>query len=215
MDELVESIAKLINQQDEQIIIGISGHGASGKTTFAHKLVNLLGQSNINYINTDPYIIGSNIRKFTLIDYEYNKENHQYKMTACHPSAHHLPALERDIKMIRDGVDFYSIGTPYSKSALISSRSKVNIVEGMTVAFINPDLFDLKIYLYTDGETELIRRGIRDVSERGTNLNFLNQSHSERRIQYDLFMHHYLHNFDIVIKNSNEDFSLEKWDLHY
>jgi uridine kinase len=210
MDRILHEIVNLINNKDKKIIIGISGHGASGKTTFANKLVKLLEQKDVNYINTDPYIIGSNIRKYTVLDYEYKNENHHYKMTACHPTAHNLSALERDINMIRDGLDFYTIGTHYLKSTLISSRNKVNIVEGMSVAFINPNLFDLKVYLYTDGETELIRRGVRDVSERGTDINFIRQSHEERRIQYDLFMHPYHKNFDIVLKNSNEEFFLEK-----
>ncbi len=84
----------------------------------------------------------------------------------------------------------------------------------MSVAFTNPDLFDLKVYLYTDGETELMRRSSRDVTERGTSLEFLRQSHEERRIQYELFMHPYHQNFDIVIKNSNEGYFLEKDNLN-
>lgn len=210
MDSILERIANLINNKDHRIIIGISGHGASGKTTFANKLVKLLGQQEINFINTDPYIIGSNLRKYTIVDYEYNNEVHHYKMTACHPSAHNLSALERDIHMIRDGLDFYTISTHYSESTLISSQNKVTIVEGMSIAFINPELFDLTVYLYTDGETELNRRGIRDVSERGTDIHYLRQSHEQRRIQYDLFMHPYHQNFDVVLKNSNEEIFLEK-----
>jgi len=80
----------------------------------------------------------------------------------------------------------------------------------MTVAFTDPNLYDLKVYFHTDGETELARRGIRDVSERGTDINYLRKSHEERRIQYDLFMHPYHQNFDIVLKNSNENYILEK-----
>ena len=205
----------MIDTNDQRIIIGISGHGASGKTTFANKLVKLLGPKNINFINTDPYIIGSNLRKYTLLDYEYNNEAHHYKMTACHPTAHNLSALERDIHMIRDGLDFYTISTHYRESTLISSQNKVTIVEGMSIAFINPELFDLTVYLYTDGETELNRRGIRDVSERGTDIHYLRQSHEERRIQYDLFMHPYHRNFDVVLKNTNEEFFLEKNDFKY
>lgn len=213
MDRILHRIANLINNKDQRIIIGISGHGASGKTTFANKLIKLLGQKDINFINTDPYIIGSNLRKYTILDYEYNNEKHHYKMTACHPTAHNLSALERDINMIRDGLDFYTINTHYSESTLISSQNKVTIVEGMSIAFINPELFDLTVYLYTDGETELNRRGIRDVSERGTDIHYLRQSHEERRIQYDLFMHPYHRNFDVVLKNSNEEFFLEKDDF--
>jgi uridine kinase len=117
--------------------------------------------------------------------------------------------------MIRDGLDLYTIGTRYKESYLITSKNKINIIEGMSVAFINPDLFDVKIYLYTDGNTELIRRSSRDITERGANLNYLNQSHVERRIQYELFMHPYHQNFDIVIKNSNETFILEQNKINF
>lgn len=210
MNHITNDIANLINNSDKKLMIGISGHGASGKTTFATNLLKQLDLKEVNHINTDPYIIGSDLRKFTVLDYEYGDEVHHYKMTACHPAAHNVSILERDIKMMRDGLDFYSIGTHYTESTLISSRKGVNLVEGMSVAFVNPELFDLKIYLYTDGETEFVRRSVRDVSERGTDLNYLKHSHVERRIQYDLFMHPYHHNFDVVLKNSNEGVFVEK-----
>ena len=213
MDKFLNEIANNIKNDDKKIIIGISGHGASGKTTFANNLIKLLGHRDVNYINTDPYIIGSNIRKHTFIDYEYMNENHHDKMTACHPAAHNLSALERDLYMLRNGLDFYSLCTNSRNNTVSSSRNKVNIVEGMSVAFIDPNLFDLKIYLYTDGETELIRRGIRDVDERGTDIKYLRQSHEERRIQYDLFMHPYHRNFNIVINSSNDEFLPEKIDI--
>ncbi|KGX83368.1 MULTISPECIES: uridine kinase family protein [Pontibacillus] len=212
MDKVIHDIANLLTNKEQKVIIGISGHGASGKTTFSNKLKKILGRNDVNYINTDPYIIGSHLRKYTTIDYEYKNEHHQYKMTACHPSAHNIKALERDINMMRDGLNFYTIGTDYMESTLISSQNKINIVEGMSVAFINPNLLDLKIFLYTGGDTELNRRGVRDVSERGTNINYLRQSHEERRIQYELFMHPYHQNFDVVLKNSNVNFLMEKGD---
>lgn len=210
MDKLLQEIIYWVRMMNEQIIIGVSGHGAAGKTTFANRLVSLLNENEVNYINTDPYIITSNIRKHAIIDYTYQNENHRYKMTACHPSAHHLISLERDIQMVRDGLDLYTIDTDYMKSELISSKNKITIVEGMSVGFINPDLFDLKIYFYTDGETELMRRSGRDIVERGADLNYLTQSHDERRIQYEVFMHPYSKHFDIIIKNSNDTVYIEK-----
>lgn len=211
MKKILETIIKYIKNNDERMIIGISGHGASGKTTFANRLIHQLGRDTVNYINTDPYIIGSSsLRKYTEIEYEYKNEKHTYKMSACHPGAHNISALERDINMIRSGFDLYSLDTHYTKSHLIAAQNKINIIEGMSVAFTDTDLFDLKIYLYTDGETEFIRRSSRDVLERGTVLDYLRCSHEERRIQYEVFMHPYLKNFDIVIKNSNEDYFIEK-----
>ena len=210
MDNLLKQIINWIRMTDDRIVVGVSGHGAAGKTTFTNRFVNLLNQNEVNYINTDPYIVSSNIRKYTIIDYTYQNENHHYKMTACHPSAHHLPSLERDVQMVRDGLDLHTIDTHYMKSELISSKNKLTIVEGMSVAFINPDLFDLKIYIYTDGETELKRRLSRDIGERGTDINYLRQSHEERRIQYEVFMHPYSQQFDIIIKASDEGLFVEK-----
>ena len=215
MDKLLQEIVNWVSVTDKQIIIGISGHGAAGKTTFANRLVNLLEQNEVNYINTDPYIVSSDIRKNVVINYTYQNESHQYKMTACHPAAHHLPSLERDVQMVKAGLDFYTIDTNYLRSELISSENKVTIVEGMSVAFINPELFDIKIYFYTDSDTELLRRSSRDIVERGINILYLRQSHEERRIQYELFMHPYSKNFDIIIKNSEEATSLEKNTIVY
>lgn len=97
MEKILHKITNLINTKDKRIIIGISGHGASGKTTFANNLLRILGHDFVNYINTDPCIIGSQLRKYTLIDYEYKNQHHHDKMTACHPAAHNIFALERDI----------------------------------------------------------------------------------------------------------------------
>lgn len=210
MEKILKDIVTWMNLADERIIIGISGHGAAGKTTFAHKLINALNRDEVNYMNTDPYIVSSDIRKQTMIDYTYQNQDHRFKMTACHPAAHHLPSLERDVQMIREGLDLMTIDTHYMKSSFISSKRHITIVEGMSVAFINPQLFNLKIYFYTDGETELIRRSGRDVIERGTELNYLKQSHNERRIQYELFMHPYSQQFDMVIKTQDDEFHIEK-----
>jgi uridine kinase len=210
MDKILHNIANRLNKMDGKMVIGISGHGASGKTTFAKKLLTLLERKKVNYINTDPYIVNSDVRKHTSIQYEYNNEIHQSKMTACHPAAHHLFALDRDVKMVREEMDFYTLDVPYERSQLISSRNNLTIIEGMSVAFSNPDLYDLKIYFYTDGETELMRRGIRDVSERGMDVEYLLKTHQERRIQNEVFMHPKHENFDVMVRNSDEGYWVEK-----
>ncbi|MET3729309.1 uridine kinase [Fictibacillus halophilus] len=209
MENILQEVSNHIKGVKHPLIIGISGHGAAGKTTFASKLIHMIGQEKVNSINTDPYIVRSELRKCTTVDYVYHNKNHSYKMTAGHPLAHHIWSLERDIKMIRDRLNLYTIGTHLTESILVSSGKQITIVEGMSVAFCDPALFDLKIYLYTDGDTELSRRGVRDVSERGTNIDHLLHSHEERRIQYEVFMHPKHQHFDYVVKNSNEEYVLE------
>jgi uridine kinase len=212
MDKILHTIADRLTKQEGKMVIGISGHGASGKTTFARKLLSLLGNG-VNYINTDPYIVSSAVRKHSFIEYEYANEKHQSKMTACHPDAHHVFALDRDIKMVREGMDFYTLDVPYDPSRLISSQKNLTIVEGMSVAFSKPDLYDLTIYFYTDGETELRRRGIRDINERGMEVDYLRKTHDERRVQYEVFMHPKSQLFDVVVRNSDEGYCMEKNSL--
>ncbi|WP_341201363.1 phosphoribulokinase [Planomicrobium okeanokoites] len=215
MENLMDTLVNWIVSKKGRLVIGISGHGAAGKCHFTQELLARLGNKNVNCLNTDPYIVSSDIRRLSAIDYTYENENHRFKMTACHPAAHHLGALERDVRMARDGLDFYTIDVHYMERALISSENQLTIVEGMSAAFIDPELFDLRIYFYTDGETELMRRSSRDVAERGTDLEYLKFSHAERRIQYEVFMHPYSENFDIVIKTVGEQQFVEKMDFEF
>lgn len=48
-----------------------------------------------------------------------------------------------------------------------------------------------------------------------TDINYLRQSHEERRIQYELFMHRYSQHFDIIIKSSNKAISVEKNTIEF
>lgn len=209
MNTLMREIVCWVQDSDKKLLIGISGHGAAGKTTFAHRLMEELTMD-VNYLNTDPYIVSSAIRKHAQIDYTYEGILHRFKMTACHPAAHHIPALERDIQMLKEGMDLRTIDTHYSESKILTSQNKVTIVEGMCVAFANPELFNLLIYFYTDGDTEMKRRLGRDINERGMDVEYLKQSHNERRIQYELFMHPYSKNFDVVVKSNKEAINIEK-----
>ena len=209
MKKLIQEIISWIDKCDKKLIIGISGHGAAGKTTFAHMLMENL-KNDVNYLNTDPYIISSSVRKYAMIDYIHEGKLHRFKMTACHPSAHHIPSLERDVLMLKAGMDLLTIDTHYLKSEILSSQNKLTIVEGMSVAFAKPELFDLLIYFYTTDDVELERRIGRDIEERGMDPNYLMQSHNERRIQYEVFMHPYSKNFDIIIKSTKETIIVEE-----
>ncbi|GED70359.1 hypothetical protein BRE01_40610 [Brevibacillus reuszeri] len=54
------------------------------------------------------------------------------------------------------------------------------------------------------------RRSIRDIEERNADIHYLKQSHDERRIQYEIFMHPYSENFDIIVKSAKEASYIEK-----
>ncbi len=204
MNNLIQQIKAWVLNSDEKLILGISGHGAAGKTTFAHLLMEEL-KTDVNFLNTDPYIVDSAIRKYADIDYTYKEISYRSKMTACHPAAHNISSLERDICMIKNNMDLLTIDTHYSPSEILSSQNQLTIVEGMCVAFTNPKLFDLLIYFYTDGDTEFERRFVRDIEERGMAIEYLKQSHNNRRVQYEIFMHPYSQNFDVIIKSTQTE----------
>ena len=51
MDKILHKIIHLItNNKDKKMIIGISGHGASGKTTFSNKVLDFYGKVSVKYI---------------------------------------------------------------------------------------------------------------------------------------------------------------------
>lgn len=207
MERLIDEIVQNV-QTGQRTLIGISGHGAAGKSTLAERLRERLGE--INLLHTDPYIIDSQLRKQTILTYEQNGKTHHYKMTACHPAAHHLLSLERDVRMIREGIGFYTIDVSYLERTWIDPKKMITIIEGMSVAFLELSSFDQSIYLYTDGETEFRRRANRDIQERGMEMDYLRASHDERRIQYDVFMHPYRHHFQTIVNTSGDMIQIEK-----
>ncbi|WP_152655903.1 uridine kinase [Oceanobacillus sp. CFH 90083] len=209
MDSIIQDLIKWINAQHKHIIIGITGHGGAGKTTFAEQLKQAFSQ-NANLICTDPYIVRSALRKDTKITYTYQNEVRTAKMTACHPLAHYVEALERDIQMTRAGMVWNTIDTDYLPAERVDPNKKLTIMEGMSIAFVNPDYLDLQIYLYTDGDTELDRRSSRDTAERNRNMKDIQKSHQERRIQYNHFMHPYKEQADMILFTDERGAHIEK-----
>src|SRR5690625_2810346 len=94
MDRLLQEITDWMRTTEERVNMGVSGHGRAGNTTLTRKRIKELGKDNVNYLNTHPYMIESEVRKNTVIESPYEHKQHQCKMTACHPAAHPLPSLE-------------------------------------------------------------------------------------------------------------------------
>lgn len=212
MDSIIQDLIKWLNAQKKHTIIGITGHGGAGKTTFAELLRRALKQD-VNLICTDPYIVSSALRKDTKITYTYQNEVRTAKMTACHPLAHYVEALERDIQMTHAGMVWNTIDTDYLPGERVDPDKRLTIMEGMSLAFVNPDYLDLQIYLYTDGKTELNRRSSRDTVKRNRKLADIQKSHQERRIQYRHFMDPNKKQADIILFTDDKGLHIEKKQL--
>ncbi|MFS9009012.1 uridine kinase family protein [Streptococcus infantis] len=182
--------------------LGIYGHGASGKSTFAQELYQELDSQKVNLLETDPYITSG--RQLVV-----PKETPDQKVTACLPVAHELASLQRDILALQAGMDILTIEEPWKASEVLSGEKPILIVEGMSVGFLPKELFDKTICFYTDEETELKRRLVRDTTVRNGDASIILASQQMRREQYLQYYKETESRADILVDQSDNKFQIK------
>ena len=199
--ELIEILVSEI-ESGKLKTLGIYGHGASGKSTFAQELYQALDSEKVNLLETDPYITSN---RHLVVP----KESYNQKVTACLPVAHELVSLERDILALKAGMDILTIAEPWKPSEVLSGAKPILIVEGMSVGFLPKELFDRTICFYTDDETELERRLVRDTAVRNRDASFILNTHKERRDQYNRYYKETESTADILVDQSGNQFIIK------
>ena len=183
--------------------LGIYGHGASGKSTFAQELYQALDSTTVNLLETDPYITSE---RHLVVP----KQAPDQKVTACLPVAHELASLQRDILALQAGMDVLTIEEPWKASEILSGSKPILIVEGMSVGFLPKELFDKTVCFYTNEETELKRRLARDTTVRKSEASFVRETHQIRRGQYRRYYQETEKEADVLINQSQNQFKIEK-----
>ena len=186
--------------------LGIYGHGASGKSTFAQELYQALDSTKVNLLETDPYIISE---RHLVVP----KQAPDQKVTACLPVAHELASLHRDILALQAGMDVLTIEEPWRASEILPGAKPILIVEGMSVGFLPKELFDKTICFYTDEETELKRRLARDTTVRNRDASFILASHQMRREQYLRYYKETESKADILVDQSEGKFEVKRTQI--
>ena len=199
--ELVERLVSEI-ESGKVKTLGIYGHGASGKSTFAQELYQVLDAEKVNLLETDPYITSE---RHLVVP----KETPDQKVTACLPVAHELASLQRDILALQAGMDVLTIEEPWKISEVLSGAKPILIVEGMSVGFLPKELFDKTICFYTDEETELKRRLARDTTVRNRDTKFILASQQMRRMQYLQYYKETESRADILVDQSDDKFQIK------
>ncbi len=156
------------NEHFTPITVGIMGGSASGKTTFASALAEQLTEFSPVVLNQDSYF-----RDWS----EYSEEDRERLITANHPDAVLWDALITDIKKLRDR-DTIEKPTPGTRAAQRENGkssvqpSDILIVEGHLIFWSEDlrDLMDIKIFLDVDAHERVLRRMLRDVAQRGGDL---------------------------------------------
>ena len=199
-----ELIERLVSEIDSGRIrtLGIYGHGASGKSTFAQELYQVLDAEKVNLLETDPYITSG---RHLVVP----KETPDQKVTACLPVAHELASLQRDILALQAGMDILTIEEPWKASEVLSGAKPILIVEGLSVGFLPKELFDKTICFYTDEETELKRRLARDTTVRNRDASFILASQQMRREQYLQYYKETESRADILVDQSDDKFQIK------
>ena len=199
--ELIERLASEI-ESGKVKTLGIYGHGASGKSTFAQELYQELDSQKVNLLETDPYITSG---RHLVVP----KETPDQKVTACLPVAHELASLQRDILALQAGMDVLTIEEPWKASEVLSGAKPILIVEGMSVGFLPKELFDKTVCFYTDEETELKRRLARDTTVRNGDTSFILASQQMRREQYLRYYKTTESMADILVDQSGNQFIIK------
>ena len=199
--ELIDSLVSEIESEKVKTL-GIYGHGASGKSTFAQELFQVLDSTTVNLLETDPYITSE---RHLVVP----KQAPDQKVTACLPVAHELASLERDIVALKAGMDILTIDEPWKPSEILSGAKPILIVEGMSVGFLPKELFDKTVCFYTDEETELKRRLSRDTTMRNRDASFVLASHQMRREQYLRYYRENESKADILVDQSEDTFKVK------
>ena len=200
-----ELVDKLVSEIETGKVktLGIYGHGASGKSTFAKELFQALDSEKVNLLETDPYITSN---RHLVVP----KELPDQKVTACLPVAHELASLQRDILALQAGMDVLTIDEPWKASEILSGAKPILIVEGMSVGFLPKELFDKTICFYTDEEIELKRRLARDTTVRNRDASFILASHQMRREQYLRCYKETESIADILVDQSEDKFDVKR-----
>ena len=201
IDQLVSEIEK-----GKVRTLGIYGHGASGKSTFAQELYQSLDSTTVNLLETDPYITSE---RHLVVP----KQAPDQKVTACLPVAHELASLRRDILALQAGMDILTIEEPWKASDVLSGAKPILIVEGMSVGFLPKELFDKTICFYTDEDTELKWRLARDTTVRNRDGSVILASHQMRREQYLRYYKETESKADILVDQSEGKFEVKRTQI--
>ena len=148
------------------IIIGIAGGTGSGKSTFTNRLRDRF-KDDIAVIYHDNYY-----RRHDELSFEERQ-----KLNYDHPDSLETELMLEHLRKLRNGeaidcpVYDYSVHNRSDQTVHIEPK-KIIVVEGILL-LADPrtrDLLDIKIYVEADADERILRRIVRDVKERGRDI---------------------------------------------
>lgn len=148
------------------ITIGIAGGTGSGKTTITRRILDEFG-GDVSVLYHDNYY-----KRHDNIPFAERK-----KLNYDHPNAFDTPLLVQHLDALRAGQPVacptydYTVHNRAAETITVVP-AKVVVVEGILI-FAEPALrerLDIKIFVDTDADVRILRRIVRDVRDRGRDL---------------------------------------------
>lgn len=185
------------------IIIGISGASASGKSLLANTIVNEIGSEEVVVISEDSY---------------YKDQSHltfeeRAKINYDHPSAfdhellvNHLKSLQK-LEEIKIPVYDHNLHIRKKETRHIGQH-RIIVLEGILLFSESKvrDMMDIKIYMDTPLDICLIRRLRRDIMERSRSFeSVIQQYESTVRPMYQRFIEPTKAFADIIVPRGGEN----------
>lgn len=148
------------------ITIGIAGGTGSGKTTITRRILDEFG-GDVSVLYHDNYY-----KQHDDIPFAERK-----KLNYDHPNAFDTPLLVQHLDALRAGQAIacptydYTVHNRAAETITVTP-AKVIVVEGILI-FAEPELrdrLDIKLFVDTDADVRILRRIVRDVRDRGRDL---------------------------------------------
>jgi len=188
------------------IMIGIAGGTGSGKSTFTNRLKEYFGED-VTVIYHDNYY-----RRRDDMTYE-----ERTKVNYDHPSALETELLIEHLKLLKEGK---SVECPIydftqhnrSNQTYTIHPSKIFLIEGILIFSDEQlrDLFDIKIFVEADADERILRRVVRDVKERGRDIdNIMEQYLTTVKPMHYLYVEPTKTTADIIINSGMNDVAFD------
>lgn len=188
------------------ITIGIAGGTGSGKSTFTNRLKDRFGDE-ITVLYHDNYY-----KRHDDLPFEERK-----KLNYDHPDALETDLLVEHLKKLRNGESIECPVYDYSRHNRSDQTIRVEprriiVIEGILL-LADPrirDLLDIKIYVEADADERILRRIVRDVKERGRDLdNIVEQYLTTVKPMHYLYVDPTRAKADIVINSGMNDVAFD------
>ena len=187
---------------DSIMIIGVAGGTGSGKTTLARHIANAFGDR-VAVITHDSYYRAQDnktVEERALQNYD-------------HPDAFETDLLCRHLEMLANGqavdVPVYDYTIHNRSSVTVRVEPKPVIVLEGILLFSDEILrskMDLKIFVDTDADERILRRIMRDTSERGRTLeSVIKQYLTTVKPMHDAFVEPYKRYADVIVPGGGDN----------